>query len=108
MKYPSIGQGGQALAWQVFRRSNLSFGMRTSAAVILDNRRSRNHLPLKFRARCTICDGSAQNRGVCVHESNCLKSIQREDTGCIEIRIVDEGKDDEEGSMDEDKKLRHC
>ncbi len=102
-KYPTIGQGDEALAWQVFWRSNLLFGMRTSAAVVLDNRRSRKHLPLKFRVRCTICDGSAQNRGVCVHESKCLKAIRQICAAYIESGIVNGGTDDKEGSIDEYK-----
>ncbi len=58
-KYTSIGQGDEALAWQVFWDSNLLFGMHTFAAVVLGNRRSRKNFSLKFRVRCTICDGSA-------------------------------------------------
>ncbi len=102
-KYPSIGQGDEALAWQVFWRSNFLFGMRTSAAVVLDNRRSRKHLSLKFRVRCTIRDGSAQNRGVCVHESKCLKAIRRKCAGYIKSGLVNGDTDDEEGSIDKDK-----
>ena len=102
-KYSSIGQGDEALAWQVFWHSNLLFGIHTSGVVVLDNRRIIKHLSLKFRVRCTICDGSAQNKGVFVHESKCLKAIRQKCAAYIESIIVNGGTDDEEGSIDEDK-----
>lgn len=100
---PSIGQGEEALAWQVFWRNNLLFGMRTSVAVVLDNRRCRKQITLKLRVRRTIRDGSTQYREVYVQESKYLKSIRQKDAAYMVSVIVTGSTDEEEGSINEDK-----
>ena len=62
-------------AWHIFQRSNFLLRCRASAAFLFDSRQTKMHVPAKIKVKCTFCAGSAENRGLCVHELQVLNEI---------------------------------
>lgn len=63
--------------WQVFRREQLSLcsHLRTSATLVFDSRKCRKRLPIRSQIHCMRCLSSSTNRGLCVHETECVPFI---------------------------------
>lgn len=94
--------------YQVFRRQYLSSTIRSSASVIVDNKKNRLRMPYRYRVKCTSCAGAAGNRGLCVHESTCLEffeddetvdniSFENDDEESLDFVVL---SDDDDDSMD--------
>jgi len=75
MKYP-WEDGDDATLYHVYQRASLSSVFRTSVCVLVDDRRNRRSMNIKFRVRCLSCRAFAENRGLCCHEKALINNLQ--------------------------------